>query len=107
MKTQRLVGVRTAAAVAMVLCLGGLASTAHAGRIALTGHDDDLHQSTQALAQISGMLTFVRAGSLLPVLSFDHGTELVSALAVLGIPFTNVDPNMGTPSSTLFNTSVF
>ena len=35
-------------ATALVLSMVGFASTAHAGRIALTGHDDDFHQSAQA-----------------------------------------------------------
>jgi hypothetical protein len=105
MKTGR--RIRIVAMVAMLVSLTGLPSAALAGNIALTGHDDDFHQSTAALAQIKGMATFARAGSALPVLSFDHGSELTSALTALGIPFTNVDPNLGTPAATLFNHSVF
>jgi hypothetical protein len=93
--------------VAMLVSLTGLPSAALAGNIALTGHDDDLHRSPAARAQLNGMATFARAGSTLPVLSFDHGTELTSALTALGIPFTNVDPNVGTPAAALFNHSVY
>jgi hypothetical protein len=77
------------------------------GNVVLTGHDDDLHQSTAAKAQALGMLNFARQGSTLPVLTFDHGTELTSLMTSLGIPFTNVDPNAGVPAASLFNNSVY
>ena len=80
------------------------------GNIVITGHDDDFHQSTNARAQTLAMMAFARGGSphpTLPVLTFDHGTELTSFLTSLGIPFTNVDPDAGVPSASLFNTSTF
>jgi len=77
------------------------------GNVVLTGHDDDLHQSTAAKAQALGMLNFARQGSTLPVLTFDHGTELTTLMTALGIPFTNVDPNAGVPAASLFNNSTF
>jgi len=66
---------------------------AQAGNIVLTGHDDDLHGSAQANAQVIASLTFVRNGSTLPVLTFDAGSQLTSQLTSFSIPFTNVSPN--------------
>jgi PEP-CTERM motif len=89
------------------------ANPAKAGNITLTGHDDDLHHafgSVLAGAQLSGMISFARAGSpnpTLPVLTFDAGTQLTSSLGSLGIPFTNVNPNAGVPAASLFNVSTF
>jgi hypothetical protein len=71
----------------------GLASSASAGNIVLTGHDDDFHQSADAKAQMTGMAVFARNGSGLPVLTFDNGTQLTSLLSSLSIPFTNINPN--------------
>ena len=93
-------------AIAVVLSMVGFASSAYAGNIALTGHDDDFHQSLQAQAQVLGMLTFVDGGilnTLLPVLTFDHGNELTSLLSTMGISYFNVDPNAGIPSPSLFD----
>ena len=73
--------------------LGLCAGTSNAGNIVLTGHDDDLHQSAGANAQVLGSLKFVRNGSTLPVLTFDSGSQLTSQLTSLSIPFTKVDPN--------------
>lgn len=78
------------------------ASTGFAGNIALTGHDDDFHQSTAAGNQLSGMLAFARAGSAnsaLPVLTFDQGTELTSFLTALGISWVNVNPSSAISAS--------
>lgn len=95
---------KLAAVVGMFLLSG--ASTALAGNIWITGHDDDFHQSVAATATMTGALTFVRSGApdpTLPVLTFDHGSELTSFLTTLGISYTNVDPNAGVPSSSLFD----
>jgi len=78
-----------------------------AGNLVLTGHDDDLHQSTAAKAQAAGMIAFARNGSTLKVLSFDHGSQLTTLLTSLGIAFDNVDPNAGVPSATLFNPAIY
>jgi hypothetical protein len=59
----------------------GLASPAMAGNIVLTGHDNDFHRGTQAVAATQSELQFVRAGSLLPVLVIDNGTEAVSLIS--------------------------
>ena len=87
----------------------GFATNLFASNIFLTGHDDDFHRGTDALNQIRAAVAFVRAGSanpLLPVLTFDQGTELQNALTTLGIPFTNVDPSVGVAAS-LFNPLVY
>jgi hypothetical protein len=80
------------------------------GNIAITGHDDDFHQSANAAAQTRAMITFAKAHApnpALPVLTFDHGAELTGFLTSLGIVFTNVDPDVGVPSAALFNTATF
>ncbi len=73
--------------------------SSHAGNIALTGHDDDFHSDGAALKQINEMLSFVRAGSTLPVLTFDAGSELTGALTTLGISFVNVNPKAAIDAS--------
>jgi hypothetical protein len=77
------------------------------GNVVLTGHDDDFHQSAEAQAQALGMLNFARQGSALPVLTFDHGSELTSLLTSIGVSFVNVDPNLGVPNASLFNNSLY
>src|SRR5437867_4015409 len=76
------------------------ANLSTAGNIALTGHDDDFHAtagSAAASAQLAALVSFVRNGSSLKVLTFDEGHgghsggfELLAALTALGVPFTNV-----------------
>ena len=80
------------------------------GNIAITGHDDDFHGSTLANAQITAMIAFARSGAptpSLPVLSFDHGSELTGRLTALGIPFTNIDPDVGVPAASNFNVATY
>jgi hypothetical protein len=85
-----------------------LAVPATAGNIFLTGHDDDFHQSVNADAQMTGAISFVRAGSGLKVLTFDAGTELTGLLTTLGIAFDNVNPNTASNvTDALFNHSVY
>jgi len=78
---------------ATALLAAAFAMPAHAGQIFLTGHDDDFHQSTQARAAMLGALAFVKAGSTLPVLTFDAGSELTGFLTSLGVSFTNINPS--------------
>jgi hypothetical protein len=100
---------------AIGLSLGLMAGSADAARIVATGHDSDLHGSGEGLGsppdnQILGMLNYVRATApnpTLQVLSFDAGSQLTSVLTALGIAFTNVNPNTGVPSASLFNTATF
>jgi hypothetical protein len=94
--------------MAAVLAASLAATPTTAGNIVLTGHDNDLHQSTQALAQAGASLSFVRAGSSLPVLSFDSGTQLTSMLTSLGISFININPNnAASVTDALFNHAVY
>jgi len=81
---------RSLSLAAGLALLFGLSGSAQAGNVVLTGHDDDFHQSVAANAQVSAMMTFVRNGSTLPVLTFDEGTQLTSQLTALGIPFVNI-----------------
>lgn len=85
----------------------GFGSQAYAGNIVITGHDDDYHQSTQADAAIQAFANFARNGSTLPILTFDSGSQLTSALTTLGISYVNVDPNVGVPSASLFNVNKY
>ena len=92
------------------LALAGLLATApaYSGNIVLTGHDNDFHRSTQANAATAAELAFVRNGNILPVLTFDAGTQLTSQLTSLGITFTNVDPTLaGNVTDALFNASLY
>jgi hypothetical protein len=93
-----------------VVTLSLASSVLFAGNIALTGHDDDLHQSTQATAQALAMLTFARAGAPtpgLPVLTFDAGSELTGLLTSLGISFVNINPNTGVPAASNFDVTKY
>lgn len=97
------------ATLAAAFLLAG-AVPAFAGRLVLTGHDDDFHQSPAAQAAVTAFLGYVRATApnpTLPVLSFDRGTELTSLLTILGIPFTNIDPNTGVPAASNFDVSLY
>jgi hypothetical protein len=113
--SKSLISVLVTLCAALIVCT---ANPAFASNIALTGHDDDLHEqfgaspgpSGPAGLQLAAILAFIRAGAPTPskpVLSFDHGTELTGALTALGIPFTNVDPDVGVPASSLFNVANF
>ena len=88
--------------VTACISLAILGGSAFAGNIAITGHDDDLHQSPQALAQLSGMLTLARAGSALPVVTFDQGSQLTTALTALGVPWVNISTAAGVTAA-VFN----
>ena len=94
--------------LALMGLTGGLAT---AGNIGLTGHDDDFHcsfSSTQGCAQLSALVSFVRNGSGLKVLTFDQGSELTTVLTTLGIAFTNVDPSVAASvTDSLFNPATY
>lgn len=84
------------------------ATPAKAGNIVLTGHDNDYHQSVDAIAQAAASIKFIRNGSLLPLLTFDSGTQLTSLLTSLGIAFTNVNPGIAASvTDALFNAAVY
>ncbi len=92
----------------LAICLF-IARPASAGNIFLTGHDDDFHFNfgdATAGAQLAAGIAFARSGapsSTLPVLTFDAGTELTHSLTLLGIPFTNINPNTGIPAASNFD----
>ena len=91
------------------LAIATFAPFAHAGSIALTGHDDDYHCAAgdpNACGQLSALVNFVKDKSSLPLLTFDAGSELTSDLTALHIAFTNVNPDGGV-SASLFNHSMF
>ena len=63
----------------------GVSAPAFAGNIVLTGHDNDFHQDGQATAATTSELSFVRAGSTLPVLVIDNGSEAINFVSgILG-----------------------
>jgi PEP-CTERM motif-containing protein len=80
----------------------GMASPAMAGNIILTGHDNDFHcaegDAGSACEAIAAEVSFVQAGSALPVLAIDAGTELSASLTAKGIAFTAVAPSAVTGS---------
>lgn len=94
------------------------AGPAFAGNIVLTGHDNDYHDTNDgsggggasgaAGTALAAEVSFIRAGSTLPLLTFDAGSELTSALTGLGISFTNVNPdNASAITDALFNHSLY
>jgi len=104
----KLRNIAVAAAVAAFAFTTG--SPANAGNIFLTGHDTDFHFSGNPATQavLGADLTFVRAGSSLPVLVFDSGTQLSNALTALGIAHTTVNPDIaGNITDAMFDHSVY
>ncbi|MGH7152459.1 MAG: PEP-CTERM sorting domain-containing protein [Acetobacteraceae bacterium] len=87
----------------------GFVSPAMAGNIILTGHDNDLHcffgNAGNACAALGAEASWVRAGSSLPVLTIDAGSQLTTSLTGLGVSFTNVSP--GAVTAGMFNHSVY
>jgi hypothetical protein len=75
--------------------VGFAVDQAGAGNIFLTGHDSDFHDSAGspfAGPALNSDIAFVRAGSTLPVLVLDDGSELSSSLTGLGVPIVSVLP---------------
>jgi MYXO-CTERM domain-containing protein len=75
-----------------------------AGNIVLTGHDNDFHCGIGCTA-LGAEVNWARAGSSLPVLSIDAGSELQNALTTESIPFVNVNPAAVTAG--MFDHSVY
>ena len=100
-------------AALLVLPLAVVSVPSRASNIALTGHDDDFHcgggfGDANACTQLASLISYAKNGSSLPVLTFDAGSELTSALTSLGIAFTNINPNTpGAVTASLFNNSVY
>ncbi|HZY63318.1 MAG TPA: PEP-CTERM sorting domain-containing protein [Edaphobacter sp.] len=92
----------------LVLALSIATMPAHAGNIALTGHDDDYHCSydPSACGQLADLVNYARNGSSLPVLTFDASSELTDSLTGLGIAYTNVNPNSGVTAA-MFDHSLY
>ena len=101
---------RASLSVVMLLFALTAIGSARAGSIALTGHDDDYHCTYDpgACSQLASLLSYVKGGSSLPVLTFDAGSLLTSDLTSLGVSYTNVNPNTaGAVTASLFNTSKY
>lgn len=98
-------------AAMVVALLASTATSAWAGNIFITGHDDDFHDadgSSGGKAQLGAAISYARNGSALPVLTFDAGSELTSDLTALGISFTNVNPNVSASvTDSLFNYATY
>jgi hypothetical protein len=100
-----------AGVVAVALAGTGVA---YAGNIVLTGHDNDFHfvnganpgPAGPAGLALGAELGFARAGSTLPILSFDQGTQLTTALTGLAVPFTNVSTIAGVGTA-MFDPTLF
>ena len=68
--------------VGVVTVTLGPAGVTHAGNIVLTGHDNDFHYhvlSTDAKNALTAEFSFIRNGSILPLLVLDAGAQLVTA----------------------------
>lgn len=89
----------------------GAPAFAAGGNIVLTGHDNDYHAfygDPNAAAALSAEAHFIANGSLLPLLTFDQGSELTATLTALGIAYVNVDPtNAASVTDSLFNHSIY
>ncbi len=102
-----------ASALALGFGFGGFSSSAEAGNILLTGHDNDLHcyfgNAGNACGASGAEVSYVKAGSSLPVLAIDDLTsgrqELDSALTTLGVAHTTV--TVGAVTAGMFNHSLY
>jgi hypothetical protein len=93
---------------AVAFGLPWLTSPAQAGNILLTGHDNDFHCTygdSNACAALGAEASYVRAGSSLPMLVIDDGTELSGSLSGLGVPIVSV--SVGSVTAGMFNHSVY
>jgi hypothetical protein len=107
--------VRTGLGAAALGLAGVVATpTAHAGNIALTGHDDDLHcafgdfhgsPGIGPCEQLKSLASFVTAGSALPILVIDNGTELTNALTTDG--FTVHSVSVSAVTAGMFDHSLY
>ena len=99
---------KSSLAVLLALAVASMTVPAHAGNIALTGHDDDFHcgDGSAACAQLGALVSFAQNGSSLQVLTFDAGTELTTSLTGLGISFTNFNPESGVTAA-MFDHSLY
>ena len=101
----------TSASMRSLAVLAFVQAAFGAGNVVITGHDDDYHAGgcgspSQASDQLRAMIAFARSGApkpSLPVLSFDHGTELTNCLVALGIPNKPIDPDVEVPAAANFN----
>jgi hypothetical protein len=85
----------------------GIAAPANAGRVVLTGHDNDFHQSSGAVAASTAELSYVRAGSGLPVLVIDNGIEATNLVSGIIGGGNVVAKTVGLVTGTDFNHSVY
>ncbi len=94
-------------ASAIALAIGSPAMAATVGNIVLTGHDNDLHHGTQAIAATTAELRFVRAGSTLPVLIIDNGSESTNIVnTILGVGH-QVTKTVGSITAADFDPTVY
>ncbi len=72
----------------------GLASPASAGRIVLTGHDNDYHQSIGAKAATTAELNYLTGGvsATKKILVLDHGSEAITLINSVGYTAVGIDP---------------
>ncbi len=73
----------------------------------LTGHDNDFHQSSNAVAAASGALSFVRNGSTLPVLVIDNGSQATSLVGGIVGAANVVARTVGAVTAATFNPSLY
>lgn len=73
-------------ACAIALAFVSPAMAASIGNVVLTGHDNDLHRDPGAINATTAELKFVRAGSTLPVLIIDNGSQATTIVnTILGV----------------------
>jgi hypothetical protein len=88
----------------------GFGSSAMAGNIVLTGHDNDFHEengSTASDAAFTAELAFVRNGSSAKVLVIDAGTEAVAAVGAIIGASNVVAVNPSAVTAAMFDPSLY
>jgi hypothetical protein len=83
----------------------GFAVPANAGNIVLTGHDNDFHQDGEAQNATTAELKFVKAGSTLPVLVIDDGSEADTLMNLVGQAHTTV--TVASVTAGMFDHSIY
>src|SRR6266404_5317095 len=111
LRSLRLAGVAALAVVGLVLAGPATSSYAAAGaNFVATGHDMDYHcgfGSTEECEYLKIVLDKVRAGSTLPILALDQGSEVPNALANAGFTGAGEVVTVNPADATAFNATAF
>ncbi len=103
-----LLGVSVAVSLLVATSFAGNGATAETGgNFVATGHDMDFHcasGTSESCDYLKIVVDQVRAGSTLPILALDEGTQVETSLTAVGVgPVTTVDPS----DAEAFNATAF